>query len=344
MRGIAFLLGRLLKAVLTGWISGVKWIWRMVRALFARKQVDKAKSERERRMSDQRCEPIRHPALHRPDPLIYSQTYLMGLGLAVTWDNPDIELSLNGVPVPSSPLQADTEYDVTARIWNASTEAPVIGMPVRLTQHGFGIGAAATQVDDTTVDVGVKGGPGHPAFAHLKWRTPPVAGHFCLQVHLDWFDDSNPNNNVGQENTNVAVSQSPAQTTFTLRNEDRQRRRRYHFAVDTYTVPEPPPCRDVDREGDRKRRYQRLLAAQPLTERTLAPAVRERHAAAAHPLPPGWTVQLHPEEAVLAPGDDVDVQVLVTPAAGFTGRQAINVNAFDDVGPAGGVTLLVEAT
>ena len=27
----------------------------------------------------------------RPDPLIYSQTYLMSQGLSVTWDNPDIQ-------------------------------------------------------------------------------------------------------------------------------------------------------------------------------------------------------------------------------------------------------------
>ena len=33
--------------------------------------------------------------------MIYDQYYLTGLGLAVTWDNPDIQLYLNGSPVSS---------------------------------------------------------------------------------------------------------------------------------------------------------------------------------------------------------------------------------------------------
>ena len=67
--------------------------------------------ERERRRSPDRCVPINDPAFKRPDPLIYSQTYLMSLGIGVTWDNPDIQLFEGGVPVPSSSLKADTEYD-----------------------------------------------------------------------------------------------------------------------------------------------------------------------------------------------------------------------------------------
>jgi hypothetical protein len=343
MRGAAFLLVRLLRALLAGWIDGAHWTCRMLRALLERLKLQHAKDERARRMTDARCVPVRHPALHRPDPLIYSQTYLMGLGMGVTWDNPDIQLSLNGVPVSSSALQANTEYDVTARIWNGSAHAPVIGMPVRFTQHGFGIATAASLFGQTTVDVGVKGGPGQPAFASVKWRTPAVAGHFCLQAHLDWFDDSNPNNNLGQENTNVALAQSPAQTAFRLRNDNRDRRRRYRFAVDTYTVPSLPDCREVDRQADRARRRRRLLAGQPLTREAIAPAVLDRHDPARHPLPQGWAVALQPDAPVLAPGEEIDVQVVVTPAAGFSGRQPINVNAFDDIGGVGGVTFIVEA-
>src|SRR5215212_9149113 len=36
------------------------------------------------------CGRIPDPLIRRPDPCIYSQTYLMAQGLPVTWDNPDI--------------------------------------------------------------------------------------------------------------------------------------------------------------------------------------------------------------------------------------------------------------
>lgn len=42
---------------------------------------------------------VNNPAFHRPDPCIYSQQYLLSLGLPVTWDNPDIVLRRNGVIV-----------------------------------------------------------------------------------------------------------------------------------------------------------------------------------------------------------------------------------------------------
>src|SRR5687768_7419882 len=41
----------------------------------------------------------------RPDPLIYSQHYLAAQGLAVTWDNPDIQLYDAGTPVASHELE-----------------------------------------------------------------------------------------------------------------------------------------------------------------------------------------------------------------------------------------------
>lgn len=58
--------------------------------------------------------------------------------------------------------------------------------------------------------------------------------------------------------------------------------------------------------------------------------------------PPDWAVAFGPEMPTLAHGDEVDVTVTVKPPDTFTGRQAINVNAFDDFGLAGGVTLYVE--
>jgi len=81
----------------------------------------------EQEEQDEVCETVSNPAFHRPDPCIYSQRYLMDLGLAVTWDNPDIVLLRNGVPVVETELLPNTEYEVRATIWNNSYEAPVVG-------------------------------------------------------------------------------------------------------------------------------------------------------------------------------------------------------------------------
>jgi hypothetical protein len=42
---------------------------------------------------------------------------------------------------------------------------------------------------------------------------PSQAGHYCIQVRLDWLDAVNPDNNVGGENTIVAEANSPVRTT-----------------------------------------------------------------------------------------------------------------------------------
>jgi hypothetical protein len=345
LRGIVDLLLRLLRALLIGWAAALAWLWEMLRLLGERLRDYLGKSERERRKTDERCVDVRHPSLRQPDPLIYSQGYLMSLGLAVTWDNPDIQLFRGGVPVSSADLQPATDYDVVARIWNGSTDAPVIDMPVFFTLHGFGIGAAGAQIGDTTVDLGVKGGPGCPAFATVTWTTPPTPGHYCLQAHLDWADDSNPNNNLGQENTNVVKTASPAQTAFHLRNDHPERRRRYRFELDTYAVPEREPCgKDPDPEPpDRGRRTPRPRDAEAVGLIDVPARVRARHNRSDHPLPPGWTVQLTPSEVTLGPLDELDVAIVVEPPAGFQGQQRINVNAFDEVGFAGGLTLVVES-
>src|SRR5262245_217485 len=71
------------------------------------------------------CLTVSHPSYHQPDPCIYSQFWLTKLGLPVTWDNPDIDLLRNGVVVDEHHLLPSTEYEVRARIWNNSYDAPV---------------------------------------------------------------------------------------------------------------------------------------------------------------------------------------------------------------------------
>ena len=69
-----------------------------------------------------------------------------------------------------------------------------------------------------------------------------------------------------------------------------------------------------------------------------------RHRFSKHPLPPGWTILFQPGDVVdLGPGGEQLITVKVTAPDGFSGRQAINVNAFDGDDLVGGVTLYAES-
>lgn len=301
----------LLRALLYGWIVS---LYELLQVLV---QVCKRWHRHEKDPDKQgTCFPVDHPAFVRPEPLLYSQRALMAQGLAVTWDNPDIQLFLGGVPVSSTQLQTSTTYDVQVRVWNNSLEAPVIHMPVHLSFLDFGIGNGPIAIGSTTIDVGVKGSSSQPAVVSVQWTTPPTPGHYCLQALLDPVDDLDFTNNLGQENTDVAQAASPAEFTFTLRN-DTRRTRRYRFETDSYVIPPLAPC-----------------SADTSVTRRL-----ERHRRGGHPVPPGFTVAIDPPSPSLAPGEAVVVRVKVTPPDTFTGRQPFNVNAFHDGGFAGGVTL-----
>jgi hypothetical protein len=335
----------------------VRRLWDVIERCLVRLRLSHSRKNRD----PGNCSTIKRPEFKRPDPLIYSQSYLMSLGLGVTWDNPDITLETVARPldpnappnpaltVPSSSLAPDTEYDVVARIWNGSTSAPVVGLPVKFTVHGFGIGVAQQAIGAATANLGVKGGPNCPAFARTRWRTPNVAGHFCIQVLLDWFDDLNPANNLGQENTNVGTAQSPAQFTFLLGNPGPERQT-FRFEVDSYAIPEPESCQVVDRrrereERDRERRRLEMHRAPVVAGRPEtfpAPQIPSRHLRRNHPLPTGWTVAFDPQAPTVGPGDEIKVSVTVTPPDAFAGRQPVNVSAFDAFGLAGGVTFYVE--
>jgi hypothetical protein len=317
-----------------GWAAiGVLWreLVALVRAACSRVR----RPGREGRVTEQQCVPIREPAFKQPDPMIYSQGYLMAQGLAVTWDNPDIVLQLNGAVVPSSFLLPDTEYDVVARIWNNSTEAPVVGMLVIFSYVSFGVGAAQHPIGKTSINLGVKGGPNHPALASVKWRTPAAAGHYCIQVLLDWFDDVNPNNNLGQENTIVGAAHSPAEFVFALRNATRERQA-FRYEVDTYRIPDSPPC-----PAERPIVNDHNTPRGPAATRRPVPAGHDRRQ---YPVPEGWAVEFDPPGPLLAPGEEINVRARIMPTPGFTGRKPFNVNVFHGDGLAGGVTLIVEAS
>jgi hypothetical protein len=268
----------------------------------------------------------------RPDPLIYSQSYLMSQGLAVTWNNPDIQLfdaQNTSKAVSSHELEAGKTYLIQANVWNGSTEAAAVNLLVRFYYMGFGIGTLKKYIGQTLVTVPVKGaaGGGLPALAKHDWTTPETAGHYCIQVELVWDDDANPLNNRGQENVNVKKLNSPNATfQFTLRN-DAVFARRFRLRADSYSLPSKPPC------------YERLPSSGGLWQRDerdpFAPHRPQRH-----PLPEGWQIVYTPNEIIsLAAGEEQIVTVKVTAPDEFAGRQAINVNAFDDKDQfVGGVT------
>jgi hypothetical protein len=267
----------------------------------------------------------------RPDPLIYSQGYLMSQGLAVTWDNPDIQLYDGSAPVSSHEIEPARTYSIRAQIWNGSTEAPAVNMLVRYFYLSFGAGTLRHYIGQTLVDVPVKGAAGLPAVAEVLWTTPATPGHYCVQVELDWPDDANPYNNLGQENVNVKKLNSPNATfEFTLRNPSAFTRR-LTLLADTYTLPNRVPCSE------------RAVAPERLNVRTdRDPYVR--HRPAGHPLPDGWQLDFVPGDVIeLAPDQEQVVTVKVTARDGFAGQQAINVNVLDGAELFGGVTLYVHS-
>jgi hypothetical protein len=93
-----------------------------------------------------------------------------------------------------------------------------------------------------------------------------------------------------------------------------------HFKTDTYALPEPPPC----------------------GERGTATFDPRPHTAALYPIPPGWTVDIRPNEPLLLPDAEQSISVEITPPADFKGTKAFNINAFSSSNFfLGGITLYV---
>lgn len=188
------------------------------------------------------CFQIPPDVARKPDPCIYSQWYLAAKGMSVTWDNPDIQIvTTGGVPVPSYALVADTDYLVQATIHNASFDA-ALGVEVICVYRPWSFGTA----DRVPVEADASGnpairrlniGPWGAAIATFKWHTPNVAdAHFCIQVECHHVDDREPNNNLGQENTNIAKPASPVTLDIPLFN-PRTAPQRIALTADSYEIP-----------------------------------------------------------------------------------------------------------
>lgn len=271
------------------------------------------------------CMPIEHPSFSRPDPLIYSQQYLLSLGLAVTWDNPDIVLLLNGVVVPEGNLLPNTEYEIDATIWNNSFDAPIVGLVVNFAYLSFGTGTTLNFIGTKAVNLGVKGGVDHPAHARIAWTTPP-AGHYCIQVHFEWADDLNPANNMGQNNVEVVSAHSPAEFKFDLRNKTGTQTT-YTFEFDTYVLPPLQPCEERSKKRSNAEKWS---------------AIQALHDRSKYPIPSDWTVTVLPDSVNLSPGQEVPIQVTINPPPSFTGTKAFNIHTvMENSTFVGGVTAYV---
>jgi hypothetical protein len=202
-------------------------------------------------------------------------------------------------------------------VWNNSTEAPAIGMPVRLSFLDFGVGTVPIPIGTGTIDVGVKGSSTQPAFVSIPWTTPATPGHYCLQALLDPVDDVDRENNLGQENTDVRPMQSPASFTFELRNAAAVPHT-FHFELDSYALPSLSPCSENEPR-----------------DRTVA-----RHRRSAHPVPDDFAVSVVPAQPQLAAGAQTTITVKIEGPPGYVGSQPVNVNVFHELGFVGGVTLI----
>ena len=134
----------------------------------------------------------------RPDPLIYAQYYLMARGGGHVGQPRHRALrqrraSVLGQLAAQSRLRGPRPY----LEWLVRRSG--LGVGVTLSFLSFGIATTSTPVGTTLVNLGAKGAPSvqplrrsHGAH-HLRRAT-------TVQASLEWHDDANADNNLGQEN------------------------------------------------------------------------------------------------------------------------------------------------
>ncbi|TIU50731.1 MAG: hypothetical protein E5W19_07865 [Mesorhizobium sp.] len=271
----------------------------------------------------------------RADPLLYAQYYLMAQGLAVTWDNPDIDIFDGAAPVTGA-LQPAHTYRVRVRVWNGSYDAPAVGVGVALSYLTFGAQTVSRPIANTAVNLGAKGTIDCPAYAEFSWTTPATGGHYCLQAQLSWGDDANPGNNLGQKNVNIAEMRSPARFVFSVRNEASVVRR-FQIEADCYGLPKLQPCAPPRGQG----RGESTDTPQPRLAESKARWARalEDQAYGRFPIPDDWSVRIVPRTLSLQPRQITEIAVEIEAKdAAFHGSKTFNVHVFT-IGESGSRTL-----
>ena len=184
------------------------WLWRWIQEKLKGGFRDQDKEQKDCRI------PFPEDLMRRPDPCIYSQSFLTAQGVPVTWNNPDIWVARKATPNVIEPdsyhLLEKTDYIVFVQTHNASVDL-ALGVRVRLVYRPWSFNSP----DVTPVEVDANGHevfrivnipPMGSAITTFAWRTPsvgPDSSHFCLQAILSHPLDINPGNNLGQENTQV---------------------------------------------------------------------------------------------------------------------------------------------
>jgi hypothetical protein len=163
------------------------------------------------------CVTIPGHVAHKPDPCIYSQFLLMRLGQPVTWDNPDVRILLGAIEQDTYNLTADTEYDVSITVHNSSREKVAAGTQVFVRYAEFGAGGTIKH-PIATVTTSVPVWPG-TSIVSVKWRTPAIPGHYCIEVELQHANDGNPSNNLGWNNTQVHAAHSEVRRPIRVFNQ-----------------------------------------------------------------------------------------------------------------------------
>jgi hypothetical protein len=310
----------------------------------------------------------------KPDSCLYSQAYLMGQGMPVTWDNPDIWLTeTDGTPVDSSSLQPNHHYILHGRIWNASFN-PALGVEVRAAYRNWGLGGPwlVVQHDPGSiehVEILVINPWGH-AMSRFHWHTPAVPGHYCIRVACHHPDDKNPANNVGQENTNIVAGQPGHKLIVPVPiTNDSDRAARVLLFADTYKIPprewgfrletrvrrygDKPPRERASLKSDLHFLTQKLVPVSrgptnvAYAYKSRAPVV-EAQQNTPRDLPQGWTLKVDGQaianHVALAPHETRDLQLEIDiPATAPPGQEvALNLNAVaSNTGHLAGVTLVV---
>ncbi len=223
-------------------------LWDIICALL------KKKNFKEDSDNDLCYSPFPEEVFRRPDPCIYSQSYLQSQGLPVTWNNPDIFMAKKITPAvieaDSYHLESDTDYIVFVKVHNASTDL-ALGVKLRLLYrewsfndpvfHPLAIDAHGNEIIKYINVEGMK-----HRIATFNWRTPKVPPgenkHYCLQAQVSHPLDTNPSNNVGQENTRVYGSTTSSSLPLNLLEEEitlfnhSKKNQTFTFYADAYQI------------------------------------------------------------------------------------------------------------
>lgn len=365
---------RLVLILLLAILSLLRFLWCLLLRLFGRSCEERGEREK--------CLEIPQHIKRKPDPCLYSQFYLISLGYSVTWDNPDIVITLpDGTAVNSYQLLPDTDYLVRAQIHDASFD-PALATEVRCFYRPWSFNSpdripVEVNPDGTEKVVVLHIPPWDLRIAEFKWHTPDTPGtHYCLQVECRHPDDSNPNNNLGQENTQIidAAPNAAFQTEALLAN-PLERARIIRVFADQYRIGEGdiqltlakrvlPMRRRANFDAIHRLMVTRDAAAGRLkTQGSYGPVwtayaykgfqqLREKNRRGTAPLDPAWRVKVHGREmsdgfAEIELAAKQQLMVPITaqvPGNAAPGQQHnLNFSAYSEAGKLlGGVTLKIK--